>query len=58
MVTFGGSDGTTAAIVSAGPTDRVEQRYDLRTGVLVASRFEVSTAIGVQTTELTLASQS
>jgi hypothetical protein len=57
-VTFGGSDGTTATIVSAGPTDRVEQRYDVRTGVLVASRSEVSTAIGLQTTELTLASQS
>jgi hypothetical protein len=58
-VTFGGSDGATATIVSAGPADRVEQRYDLRTGVLVSSRFEVSLAsIGVQTTELTLASQS
>jgi len=57
-VTFGGSDGSTATIVSTGPSDRVEQHYDLRTGVLVASRFEVSTAIGVQTTELTLASQS
>jgi hypothetical protein len=57
-VTFGGSDGTTATILSAGPADRVEQRYDLRSGVLVASRFEVSSTIGVQTTELTLAAQS
>ena len=57
-VAFGGSDGTTATILSSGPADRVEQRYDLRSGVLVSSRFEVATAIGVQTTELTLAAQS
>ena len=55
-VTFGGVDSDVAVIVRAGTTDRLEQYYDMTSGILVSSRYsQAINNLGTQITELALA---
>ena len=55
-VSFGGVDQGVALIVRAGTADRLEQHYDLTSGLLVSSRYtQTIDTLGIQVTELTVA---
>ncbi|MCU0726446.1 MAG: hypothetical protein MUE73_11760 [Planctomycetes bacterium] len=58
VVTFAGAEGGRAVLVSEGPGDRLEQFYDLRSGLLVFSRaIRAAGPVGRQVVELGFAGQ-
>jgi hypothetical protein len=58
VVTFAGAESGRAILVSEGPADRLEQFYDLRSGLLVFSRTtRAAGPVGRQVTELEFSGQ-